>query len=824
MPKVSKPAPRPRIRRKASNRADSSLVERMAQRNARYLQLFNDHADLVRGKKADEVTNAYHRVMSRGIMSDSTTVTDGDLDAVECLLHTPTATLDDHVFVGLTAHSLLLSQMEAMKKLPYDVMAQVGARTIELGSLSRDRNSNLQQEKCALLTPPSTLPELERLPISRRVPLTDATVRNMLASPSTLVGKRFVLRDVDVYYCIASVTISLTGCTFSLQYEDVSIRYKEALRYLDFPPISVLMTVHSAKSEVDVLIVGAGPAGVMCANALSLASVNVRIADKRDTKVAAGQADGIALAQLRFSRYIGCGLADRLLREGCRVYMAAFYNPNESGGIELSNCAPDILAPSGRYLLELALHQGAIESIFLDSMKTRGVVVQRSTRPIAIESSNDAVELADPTSHPVKVTLERRSPDGTAHHEVVHAKFDLGADGAHSWVRNAFGITMDGEQTDSIWGVLDMVPDTGFPDIRNKSLIHSNDGSCLLVPREAERIRIYMQIADTDVCDPNWKTQKSLYPYSLNPTNGINWWTLYTTGQRVASKFSVHNRVFIAGDACHTHSPKAGQGMNASMNDSHNLAWKLAYVLRGWAPISILSTYESERRKYALDLVAFDKIYAALFSGKRLTKENMNGVSHERFLKRTFGGFTSGIGVHYDRSVLVSENMHPTLVRNMVVGERVAPQNFVCAADSTPYNPQDLLPSDFPFKLLVFTGDFNAPIQTQKVEGLVKSLERPDSFLNRYPRERFDIITVSKGNKLEFDYHEIPQLLRPHWSKVFLDDTDVSGTIGGEGYAYYGIPDEGAFVVVRPDGYITMIAPLDGADEINKYLAGFMDA
>ncbi|KAI6164664.1 thioredoxin-like protein [Pisolithus thermaeus] len=114
--------------------------------------------------------------------------------------------------------------------------------------------------------------------------------------------------------------------------------------------------------------------------------------------------------------------------------------------------------------------------------------------------------------------------------------------------------------------------------------------------------------------------------------------------------------------------------------------------------------------------------------------------------------------------------------------------------------------------------------KTQKVEGLVKSLEQPDSFLNKYSRERFDIITISKGNKLEFDYHEIPQLLRPHWSMVFLDDTDVSGTIGGEGYAYYGIPDEGALVVVRPNGYITMIAPLDGADEINKYFAGFMNA
>ena len=83
---------------------------------------------------------------------------------------------------------------------------------------------------------------------------------------------------------------------------------------------------------------------------------------------------------------------------------------------------------------------------------------------------------------------------------------------------------------------------------------------------------------------------------------------IYKVGHRVASKFTAYERVFIAGDACHTHSPKAGQGMNAGMNDSHNLgsfvqsalsvypaandvpAWKLAHVLRGWADISLLKT------------------------------------------------------------------------------------------------------------------------------------------------------------------------------------------------------------------------------------------
>ncbi|KAI5984064.1 hypothetical protein EDD15DRAFT_2198775 [Pisolithus albus] len=221
MPKVANPAPRLSVRRKISGRADT-VVERMAKRNALYLQMFNQHADLVRGKDTEEVMNAYHRVMSRGIASDSSLITDGELDAMEQILCSPTATLDDHVFVGLTAHSLLLSQLETMKKLPYDVMVKVDALTIDLRSRERDRKPASPQDKYALITPPSPLPTLKRPVDARHIPLSDTTVHAMLASPSTLVGKRFIFREMDIYYCIASVTVSLKECTFSLQYEDVS--------------------------------------------------------------------------------------------------------------------------------------------------------------------------------------------------------------------------------------------------------------------------------------------------------------------------------------------------------------------------------------------------------------------------------------------------------------------------------------------------------------------------------------------------------------------------------------------------------------------------
>jgi phenol 2-monooxygenase len=582
----------------------------------------------------------------------------------------------------------------------------------------------------------------------------------------------------------------------------------------------------------------------MCANALANARVNVRIVDKRAAKVAAGQADGISPRTIEvFQSY---GIGERLLRESVQVHQAAFYNPSSSGGIELTSRAPDVTAPSARYPFEVALHQGAIESIFLDSMRALGVEVERSTAPTSIEISNDENELADPASHPVRVALQKLDvPEGQPQEEIVHAKYVVGADGAHSWVRKQFDITMDGEQSEFIWGVLDMVPDTDFPDVRNKSLVHSNHGSALLVPREKDRIRVYMQLEDKDIIDPATGrvdkgrigpdellqvARRSLYPYTLVPTTGILWWTLYIIGQRVASRFSIKNRVLIAGDACHTHSPKAGQGMNASMNDAHNLAWKIALVVRGWAEPSLLSTYESERRKYALDLIAFDKTFSTLFSGKPLTENNSDGVAPEHFMKtfQKFGGFTSGIGVHYDPSVAVLDK-NQELASGLVIGERFPPYKFIRAADAWPFEIQDLLPSDFRFKLLVFTGDFNDPPQQARVKSMVADMQAPKSFLNRYAtpgksseNSRFDIITISKGRKEGFDFLQFPKLLRSHWSKVFIDDADVTGGFGGKGYSYYGIGPEGAVVVVRPDGYVGAIASLDHVEDLDAYFASFM--
>ena len=149
---------------------------------------------------------------------------------------------------------------------------------------------------------------------------------------------------------------------------------------------------------------------------------------------------------------------------------------------------------------------------------------------------------------------------------------------------------------------MDVLAVTDFPDIRLKSLIQSaNEGSIVLIPREGGYlVRIYVELDKLNAKRTGRESgilpsdrlvaaaQRILHPYTLE-VKEVAWWSVYDIGQRLCDKFDdvaegdVAIRlphVFIAGDACHTHSPKAGQGMNVSMQDAFNLGWKLASVLQ----------------------------------------------------------------------------------------------------------------------------------------------------------------------------------------------------------------------------------------------------
>lgn len=284
-----------------------------------------------------------------------------------------------------------------------------------------------------------------------------------------------------------------------------------------------------------------------------------------------------------------------------------FWNPDETGKIQRSGRIPDTIPGISRFQ-QVVLHQGRIERFFLDAIEsTSPIRVERGVLPTSLELDASLVE--DPEAYPITIKLrhlteEEATPkqvatsangvvaqdglfrsnlaaDDTAELlrgaelnskantvETVKAKYVLGADGAHSWVRKQLGFSLEGESTDYIWGVLDIVPITDFPDIRMRCAIHSaNSGSIMVIPRENKLVRLYIQMtttekigeassrADRSKINPELilqAAQKIIAPYKLTYRT-LDWWTAYQIGQRVGTHFSANERIFLAGDAVHTH-------------------------------------------------------------------------------------------------------------------------------------------------------------------------------------------------------------------------------------------------------------------------------
>jgi phenol 2-monooxygenase len=334
-----------------------------------------------------------------------------------------------------------------------------------------------------------------------------------------------------------------------------------------------------------------------------------------------------------------------------------------------------------------------------------------------------------------------------------------------------------------------------FPDIRNRTTIKSLNGTSEAIPREGDVVRLYIQLPDIERGDMKERidrtniTQEMLMesarkifaPYKLDWPN-IEWWTIYIVGQRYASNFADKDElVFIAGDACHTHSPKAGQGMNASMNDTHNLAWKLAMVIKGLAYPNILKTYEFERRNYAKQLIEFDREFAKLFTDKHAQNAEETGVTHEEFSKafEIFGGFTSGISIRYKPSLITAESLkNQVLAEGLQIGKSFTSQIVIRHADARPFHLHDQMPTDLRFRVLIFAGDCLLSSQLEKIEEATAALE---ALAKRYTPSNtayddvIDFITVSSNPHAAYEKESLPIFLYQNKWKVFCDEVAIDG-------------------------------------------------
>jgi phenol 2-monooxygenase len=609
-------------------------------------------------------------------------------------------------------------------------------------------------------------------------------------------------------------------------------------------------------SKVDVLIVGCGPAGLTLASQLSaFPGIKTAIVDQKPGPLELGQADGIACRTLEM--FNAFGFAEKVLKESCWVNETSFWKPDDG--------KRDNIVRHGRIqdvedglseMPHVILNQARVHDFYLDIMRRSPNRLEPHYARRLADLTIDTAATAG--SHPVTVKLERNDSTHEGQIETVQARYVVGCDGARSAVRKSLGRELKGDSANQAWGVMDVLAVTDFPDIRLKAVIQSaGEGNILLIPREGGYlVRIYVELdklaKDERVASKNITVdhliaaaQRVLQPYSFE-VKEVAWWSVYEIGQRLCDKFDdvpeaeIATRlphVFIAGDACHTHSPKAGQGMNVSMQDAFNLGWKLAAVLEGRAPAELLHSYSAERQSIAKELIDFDREWAKMLSAPLKSAANPDGVDpadvQEYFVRS--GRYTAGTATRYAPSILTGEATYQDLAKGFPIGKRFHSAPVIRLGDARPMELGHAAKADGRWHVYAFAGEGDGAQPGSPLAALCSFLEGAGSPLAKFTPQGgdidsvIDVRAVFQQSHRELAIEAMPALLFPakgrfdlrDYEKMFCPDLKGSNDI----FDLRGVDREkGCMVVVRPDQYVAHILPLDAHAALADFFDGFMIA
>jgi len=400
------------------------------------------------------------------------------------------------------------------------------------------------------------------------------------------------------------------------------------------------------ETHTDVLVVGAGPTGLMLANQLVRRGVRVRIIDRHAGPSLQTRALGVQARTLEI--YSHLGIVDRALELGKRATGANIWvQGRRAARVPLGDIGRD-LSP---YPFLLILGQDDNERLLGDALRNRGMAVQWNA---------ELVGLAQDTGH---VTATLKHTDGTI--DEVAAGWIGGCDGARSAVRELSGIPFEGAPYEHVFFVADThVTGTMVPDELNVYLWRQ--GFHLFFPmRGTDHWRL------AGILPPNLRGRDDLTFEDVIPSvrrvagsslsfKACSWYSTYRIHHRRAARFR-DRRCFLLGDAAHIHSPVGAQGMNTGLQDAYNLAWKLALVVSGRAGHALLDSYEDERLPVAkrllsttdraFSLVVSDAWLAGQFRTRVLAKIVAFAMGMERVQRLAFRTI-SQIGIRYRASSL----------------------------------------------------------------------------------------------------------------------------------------------------------------------------
>ena len=335
--------------------------------------------------------------------------------------------------------------------------------------------------------------------------------------------------------------------------------------------------------DTEVLIVGAGPTGLVLAVWLARLGIRIRIIDKAQEPGTTSRALAVQVRTLELYRQLG--FADQVVEAGLKFAAANFWaRGRRAGHVEFGALG----APFSPYPYALIYPQDEHERFLVERLGDLGVRVERGAELLDFEETGDGVV-------------------GRLRGSTCRAAFLAGCDGAHSIVREKLGITFPGGTYEHLFYVADVEASGPVVDGQLHASVDESDFAAVFPLKEKGRVRLIGTIrsgSEKERDDLGWDDVSTGLLQRLRiDVRRVHWFSTYHVHHRVAARFR-KGRAFLLGDAAHIHSPEGGQGMNTGIGDSVNLGWKVASVLRDRAPMRILDSYEPERIGFARELVS----------------------------------------------------------------------------------------------------------------------------------------------------------------------------------------------------------------------------
>ncbi|KAL8792202.1 MAG: hypothetical protein Q9195_005224 [Heterodermia aff. obscurata] len=566
-------------------------------------------------------------------------------------------------------------------------------------------------------------------------------------------------------------------------------------------------------TQVDVLVCGGGPVGLLTSYCLERYGISTFLVEQKDRakQTLYGRAAMIAPRSLEMLDQLD--LADALGQIGFVVREQISYK-NGQRVDSISSPSSNISDTFFDYVL--LCRQRFIEDVIHGAyVKQCGRSAHYGTRWLSCDLDEEY------RNYPMLSHIQTADGNQAA----VRSKYIIGADGGRSRVRDFSKIAFEGGSNNRHWIRIDGVVKTDMPGARSGTvgIQSSSHGSILWACLDHGRTRVGFALpielweklgSNITQAAVIAEAQKALQPFTLE-FESVDWWTVYSVGQRLAAGFR-QDRVFIAGDAAHTHSSGGAQGLNIGLHDAVNLSWKLAGYIKGWYPEDVLDTYNSERRPIAQQIIQQDKIISVLISGEIPEElQSKASVDPNQLLTETFqenASLNTGLGIEYPHGFLIDRSSSLDRLR-VSLGARAPDVLLQRPGIRVPIRLYSVVKFRGKFIIMIFCGD---PTQTAASIKQWQDHLASEECYQSYPAELFHhvvIVATSNNNGAAAE-------------KIGADGLgDALYDVDGSVYGRYGIsPDQGALLVLRPDGALAAACELTQGPQVSAYFRRVLNA